>query len=76
MGRPHAFEIERAASPFFGARAYGPHQWIRAQQMVSMWIARRADDRPICPGMLDNMIAGGRRDVEPKENVIKEGEQV
>ena len=61
-GGPHAFEIERAASPFFGARAYGVHinGFVRSEDGIHMWVARRADDRPVCPGMLDNMIAGGQ----------------
>ncbi|HCH56727.1 MAG TPA: DUF4743 domain-containing protein [Rhodospirillaceae bacterium] len=74
-GGPHAFEIERAASPFFGARAYGVHinGFVRSEDGIHMWIARRADDRPVCPGMLDNMIAGGQPvTLSLKENVIKE----
>ena len=74
-GGPHAFEIERAASPFFGARAYGVHinGFVRSEDGIHMWIARRADDRPVCPGMLDNMIAGGQPvTLSIRENVIKE----
>ncbi len=74
-GGPHAFEIERAASPFFGARAYGVHinGFVRSEDGIHMWVARRADDRPVCPGMLDNMIAGGQPvTLSLKENVIKE----
>lgn len=74
-GGSHAFEIERAASPFFGARAYGVHinGFVRSEDGIHMWIARRADDRPVCPGMLDNMIAGGQPvTLSLKENVIKE----
>ena len=74
-GGPHAFEIERAASPFFGARAYGVHinGFVRSEDGIHMWIARRADDRPVCPGTLDNMIAGGQPvTLSLKENVIKE----
>ena len=74
-GGPHAFEIERAASPFFGARAYGVHinGFVRSEDGIHMWIARRADDRPVCPGMLDNMIAGGQPvTLSLRENVIKE----
>ena len=36
-------------------------------------VARRADDRPVCPGQFDNMIAGGQPvTLSLKENVIKE----
>lgn len=74
-GGPHAFEVERAAAPFFGARAYGVHinGYVRKENGLHMWIARRADDRPVCPGQLDNMIAGGQPvTLSLKENVIKE----
>ncbi|NBP71799.1 MAG: DUF4743 domain-containing protein, partial [Alphaproteobacteria bacterium] len=56
-GGPHAFEVERAAAPFFGARAYGVHinGYVRKENGLHMWIARRADDRPVCPGQFDNM---------------------
>lgn len=74
-GGPHAFEIERAAAPFFGARAYGVHVngFVRDGDDLKMWVAVRADDRPVCPGKLDNMIAGGQPvTLGLKENVIKE----
>ena len=74
-GGPYAFEVERAAAPFFGARAYGVHinGYVRKENGLHMWIARRADDRPVCPGQLDNMIAGGQPvTLSLKENVIKE----
>lgn len=74
-GGPHAFEVERAAAPFFGARAYGVHinGYVRKENGIHMWIARRADDRPVCPGQFDNMIAGGQPvTLSLKENVIKE----
>lgn len=74
-GGPHAFEIERAAAPFFGARAYGVHitGYVRCDDGIYMWIGRRADDRPVCPGELDNMIAGGQPvTLSLKQNVIKE----
>lgn len=74
-GGPHAFEVERAAAPFFGAQAYGVHinGYVRKENGLHMWIARRADDRPVCPGQFDNMIAGGQPvTLSLKENVIKE----
>lgn len=74
-GGPHAFEIERAAAPFFGARAYGVHitGFVRKNDGIHIWIGRRADARPVCPGELDNMIAGGQPvTLSLKENVLKE----
>tara|TARA_B100000700_G_scaffold331604_1_gene466016 strand:- start:1745 stop:2605 length:861 start_codon:yes stop_codon:yes gene_type:complete len=74
-GGPHAFEIERAAAPFFGSRAYGVHinGFVHKEDGIYMWIGRRAEDRPVCPGELDNMIAGGQPvTLSLQDNVIKE----
>ena len=75
---PHLFEMERAAVPFFGVRAYGVHinGFVRDGADIHMWIGRRAEDRPVCPGELDNMIAGGQPvGIELLENVVKEAEE-
>jgi isopentenyldiphosphate isomerase len=67
--------IERAAVPHFGVRAYGVHMngYVRDGDAISMWVARRARDKPTYPGMLDNMVAGGQPlGIGLKENLIKE----
>lgn len=74
-GGPHAFEVERAAAALLGIRAYGVHVngYVRADEGLKMWVGVRADDRPVCPGQLDNMIAGGQPvALGLKDNVIKE----
>jgi len=74
-GGPYAFEIERAAAAFFGCRAYGVHVngFVRDGSDLKLWVATRAADRPVCPGELDNMIAGGQPvGLTLRENVIKE----
>ena len=74
-GGPYAFEIERAAAPFFGCRAYGVHinGFVRGDDGLKLWVAARSADRPVCPGELDNMIAGGQPvGLGLKQNVIKE----
>jgi len=74
-GGPYAFEIERAAAPFFGCRAYGVHinGFVRGDDGLKLWVATRAADRPVCPGELDNMIAGGQPvGLGLRQNVIKE----
>lgn len=74
-GGPYAFEIERAAAPFFGCRAYGVHinGFVRGDDGLKLWVATRSADRPVCPGELDNMIAGGQPvGLGLKQNVIKE----
>lgn len=69
------FEMERAAVPSFGVRAYGVHvnAFLRRPDGIHMWIARRARDKPTYPGMLDNAIAGGQPvGLGLMENVVKE----
>lgn len=69
------FEMERAAVPWFGVRAYGVHvnAFVRRADGIHVWIGRRARDKPTYPGMLDNAIAGGQPvGLGLMENVIKE----
>ena len=68
-------EMERTAVPRFGVSAYGVHinGFVREGDQLFMWIARRADDKPTYPGMLDNFVAGGQPvGLGLMENVIKE----
>ncbi|WP_135079809.1 NUDIX hydrolase family protein [Terasakiella sp. SH-1] len=69
------FLMERAATAFFGIRAFGVHinGYVRRPDGFYMWIAKRAFDRAICPGMLDNMVAGGQpAGLSLMDNIIKE----
>ena len=70
------FAIDRAAVPPFGIRGYGVHinGYQRDQSgQIHMWIARRGPNQILCPGMLDNMVAGGLPiGLSPMQNVIKE----
>ncbi len=75
FGQDPVFIIERCAVPFFGIRAYGVHinGYVRTADGLKMWIARRAEDRVICPDMLDNMVAGGQpAGLSLMENIVKE----
>ena len=68
-------EMERTAVPRFGVPAFGIHVngFVRDGDELLMWIARRADDKPTYPGMLDNMVAGWQPvGLGLLENVIKE----
>ena len=77
---PHAggevlMQIERAAAPHFGVRAYGEHMtgYVRKADGIQVWVARRAHDKPTYPGMLDNTVAGGQPlGISVRENLIKE----
>jgi isopentenyldiphosphate isomerase len=75
FGAPPLLQMERAAFPCLGLRAYGVHinGFVREGEYVKMWIARRALDRPTYPGMLDNMVAGGLPiGISLRDNVVKE----
>jgi hypothetical protein len=43
--------IDRAAAPYFGARAFGQHLngYVRGADGVELWVGRRAADRRIYP---------------------------
>jgi len=70
-----AFIIERAATPLIGAISYGIHVngYVRTDQGIKMWVGRRAKDRIVSPGKLDQMVAGGQpADLTLEENLVKE----
>jgi isopentenyldiphosphate isomerase len=72
---PPLMQMERAACPRFGIRAFGVHinGFVRKTDGLHMWVARRAYGKPTFPGMLDNMVAGGQPiGLGLMANVIKE----
>ena len=69
------FQLERAAMPAFGTRAYGVHMhgYLRRDDGLHMWIARRSRGKTTYPGKLDNLVAGGQpMGLSPRENLTKE----
>jgi len=72
---PPFLQMERAAIPHFGVRAFGVHLsgYVRTADGLHMWIGRRAHDKQTYPGMLDNLVAGGQPiGLGLRENLIKE----
>ena len=59
---PSLLEMERAAVPWFGVRAYGPHMtgYVKKRDGLHIWVPRRSYDKPTFPGELDNTVAGGQ----------------
>jgi 8-oxo-dGTP pyrophosphatase MutT (NUDIX family) len=53
--------VDRAAAAAFGVRSFGQHLngYVRRGGEWWMWIGRRARDRRIFPGALDQLVAGG-----------------
>lgn len=73
-GAPVAL-VERAMASFLGIRAWGGHMngYVRKEDGLHMWVARRAFDKPTYPGQLDNMVAGGQpHGINCLDNMIKE----
>ncbi|OFW99150.1 MAG: hypothetical protein A3D94_01755 [Alphaproteobacteria bacterium RIFCSPHIGHO2_12_FULL_66_14] len=73
--RPALMEMERAATPWFGVRAFGPHMtgYVRRPDGLHIWVPRRSYDKPTFPGQLDNTVAGGQpAGIGLHENLIKE----
>ncbi|MFW2438457.1 MAG: DUF4743 domain-containing protein [Arenicellales bacterium] len=74
--RNHAvMTLDRSAVPYFGLPSFGQHLngFVRKNDGIHLWIARRAKDRYIAPGKLDNMVAGGLPwHISLQQNLIKE----
>jgi 8-oxo-dGTP pyrophosphatase MutT (NUDIX family) len=60
-GEPPLFRLDRGAVSFFGVRAYGVHLngYRRDGDALKLWIGKRAADKQVAPGKLDNLVAGG-----------------
>ena len=74
-GQPALLELDRAAVPFFGVKAYGLHVngYVRRGDGLHLWVAKRAMDRGVAPGQYDNLVAGGQpAGLTLTQNLIKE----
>jgi 8-oxo-dGTP pyrophosphatase MutT (NUDIX family) len=71
-------EIDRTATHAFGFPTFGQHVngWALDGGMMHLWIGRRATDRRVAPGKLDNIVAGGvPAGLTLAENLAKEAEE-
>lgn len=69
------FLLDRGAVAPFGVRAFGLHVngYVRRSGKVLLWIGKRALDKAVEPGKLDNLVAGGQpAGLTLTENLIKE----
>lgn len=69
------FVVDRAAASYFGFRTFGQHLngYVRRPDGLYMWIGRRARDRRLFPGRLDQLVAGGLPwGISPEQNLAKE----
>jgi hypothetical protein len=77
-GQPPLFKVDRGAVSFLGIRSFGVHlNGIRRDaDGLKLWIGRRALDKKVDPGKLDNMVAGGIGHGHGVfETLAKEGEE-
>ena len=68
-------QVDRTAASFFGIRCYGQHinGFVRDGETIRMWLGRRAQDRYVEPGKLDQLVAGGLpHGISPRDNLLKE----
>jgi len=75
FARPALMAMERAAVPWFGVRAFGPHMtgYVRRKDGLHIWVPRRSYAKPTFPGQLDNTVAGGQpAGIGLHDNLIKE----
>lgn len=75
-GEEPLMTIDRALVSLFGVRAYGIHVngVVRgAHGGLGLWIAKRAVDKAVAPGKLDNLVAGGQpAHLGLMDNLVKE----
>ena len=67
--------VDRTGASFFGIRCYGQHVngYVRDGDELRMWVGKRAEDRYIEPGKLDQLVAGGiPHGISLHENLLKE----
>lgn len=75
---PPLARLDRSAIPVFGVRAYGVHVngYVRDGNSLLLWVGRRAGNRPVDPGKLDHLVAGGLAiGLDPRETLFKEGQE-
>jgi len=74
-GAAPLFDLERALVPFLGVKAYGVHLngYVRDGDKILLWVGKRSADRPIEPGKLDHLVAGGLPShISAFDNLMKE----
>ena len=78
FGEAPLLRLERSAVPVFGVHGYGVHMngFVRAGDRIKLWVGKRAGNRPIEPGKLDHLVAGGiSLGLGVQECLIKECEE-
>ena len=72
---PPLLQMERAAVPLFGVRAYGVHLngFTGHGPDLKLWVGKRSKSKQTAPGKLDHLVAGGQPlGLTLMENLVKE----
>ena len=75
---PPLAALDRGALVALGIRAYGVHLngYVRRRGGIELWVGKRARDKEVAPGPLDNLVAGGQPiGLTPLENLVKEARE-
>jgi 8-oxo-dGTP pyrophosphatase MutT (NUDIX family) len=78
IGQPVLSQIDRGALPLFGIIAEGVHinGLVQTADGLHLWLARRAADRPLDPGKLDHLAAGGiPAGLDARQTLVKEAQE-
>ncbi|MDD4616356.1 MAG: DUF4743 domain-containing protein [Alphaproteobacteria bacterium] len=71
-------QIDRVAVPWFGVRAWGIHVngYVHKADGLWLWVGKRADNRQVEPGKLDNIVGGGLPiGISLEQNLCKEAKE-
>lgn len=74
-GSPALGRIDRGTTPVLGLLAVGAHLngLVRQADELHLWVARRARTKPLDPGKLDHLVAGGvPAGLTPAQTLVKE----
>lgn len=74
-GEPAAATLDRSAAVALGIRCFGVHLngYVRRADGLHLWVSRRAKDKEVAPGKLDNIVAGGQpAGLSLRDNLAKE----
>ena len=72
---PTRFVMERTLTAPLGCLTFGVHLngYVRTQNGIELWVAKRSQQKPTFPGKLDNMVGGGQpAGLSLFENLLKE----
>ncbi len=77
IAMPPLMLLDRSMASLFGIMKYGVHMnaWVKQNNAfaLSLWVAKRAKNKPTFPGCFDHLVAGGHGDgLTVSQTLIKE----